>query len=89
VRARQDVPRPRYGAQHGKVRRRRGAGTTKTPVGGRRLGRRGHGARDTWVQGMGCEWRCGARGGVHGAGTGGQRPASACGPGTAAALLGA
>jgi hypothetical protein len=41
VLAREDVPRPRYGAQDGKVWRRRGAGTAETPVGDRRLGRRG------------------------------------------------
>jgi hypothetical protein len=39
--------------------------------------RRGHGARDTWVQGTGCGWWCGARGGVHGARTGGPSTAAA------------
>jgi hypothetical protein len=36
----------------------------------------GHDASDTWGEEMGHGWRCGARSGVHGARTGGPRPAS-------------
>jgi hypothetical protein len=77
VRARQDIPTLRFGAQHGKVRRRRGAGMAETPVGSRRLGRRGaatarvtRGSRGRGVDG----------GAVQGAGSTAREPADRAQP---------